>query len=574
MAKKSVVPDEDAAEVSTGSTDVGSDNPAEGVSTGSTDGPSTTDGQPDDGERAEHRFFGWIRGLGLTRGEGWIGGVCSGIAARTGLDPILVRGIAIVVALLGGPIVLLYAAAWLLLPGPDGLIHAQDLGRGHITRAHAGIGGLLLLSFLPLTQGFWYVGAQYWGEPDFFASAGRIVWSAVVIVLAVLVIVWVARRSATAPSGVAPASAPAAASAAASGAAAASASAPTTTPPAPEPHTLVDEAPPTAPVGSSPEELAAWQETQAAWQQQRAQWAAAEAERRRQAVKQVAEEAAERRRIRQATRPRASAAVVGLIVGVALLVGGIAVLIASANAGSRDREWGVGIAAATIAVGIGIVVVGLARRRSGVLAFLGIVGLLATAVGIALPADRQLLPPTGYGISSYESGDYAQIGGQTSLYVNTQGPVTPPVIDLWQLGGSVNINLDPGATVQVELISASRHGYVQLQDQQGQSVFGGTLTATGTTSEGESVHRALIGSGTTPDLIVRMWLGFDGYLTVNGYVADQAEAEAFTVTPQLTDLYTAEDMVELPDGSSTPAPTETPLASPTPTPSPIETGAP
>ncbi len=550
MAKKSVVPDEDAVD----GTDRVDGVDGVGGPTGSTDeAAGVAEGATDQASRPEHGFWTWIRGLGLTRGEGWIGGVCSGIAARTGLDPILVRGIAIVIALLGGPIVLLYAAAWLLLPGPGGLIHAQDLGRGHLARAHAGIAGLLLLSFLPLTQGFWYAGAQYWGEPDFFASAGRIVWSAVIIALAVLVIVWMARRSA------APAAAPASAPSAAHVAPAAS------SPPAPEPHTLVvDEGPATAPVGSTPEELAAWQEGQAAWQLQRAQWAAAEAERRRLAVKQVAEEAAERRRIRQAARPRAGAAAVGLIVGAALLVGGVAALAASGSAATRDREWGIGIAAATLAIGLGIVVVGLARRRSGFLAFLGILALLATTVGAAVPADRQLIPPTGYGLSSFEGGRFAQVGGESYIYASTGGPATAPVIDLWKLGGQVNINVDPGATVQLELVSAPGHGYVQIQDQQGAFVLGGTLTETSRTAKGESVQTALIGPGATPTLIVRVWLGFDGYLTVNGYVTDETEADAFTVTPELTDEFQVEEM------SPSPTPSETLLATPTPRP----TGAP
>ncbi|CAN5229805.1 hypothetical protein BH09ACT5_BH09ACT5_21120 [soil metagenome] len=57
--------------------------------------------------QAEARFFGWMRGLGVRREPGWIGGVCAGIAARLGIDPLIVRGIAVVVAVLGGPAFLL-----------------------------------------------------------------------------------------------------------------------------------------------------------------------------------------------------------------------------------------------------------------------------------------------------------------------------------------------------------------------------------------------------------------------------------------------------------------------------------
>src|SRR5690606_39828689 len=67
----------------------------------------------------------------LTREPGWLGGVAAGLAARLGIDPILVRGILVVVALIGAPALLLYAAAWLLLPDLEGRIHLERLTRGH-----------------------------------------------------------------------------------------------------------------------------------------------------------------------------------------------------------------------------------------------------------------------------------------------------------------------------------------------------------------------------------------------------------------------------------------------------------
>ncbi|GMA95119.1 hypothetical protein GCM10025881_19430 [Pseudolysinimonas kribbensis] len=141
------------------------------------------------------RFFAWIRTLGLVRRTGWLGGVCAAIADRTRLDPILVRGIVVVLAVLGAPIVLLYAAAWFLLPDEKGAIHALTLARGRVESAVVAIAGLTLLSFLPLTQGFWWAGAAYWGEPDFGASAGRILWTLLVIAVGIVVIVWLARRA-------------------------------------------------------------------------------------------------------------------------------------------------------------------------------------------------------------------------------------------------------------------------------------------------------------------------------------------------------------------------------------------
>ncbi len=72
--------------------------------------------------------FAWLRGLGLQRSTNrWLGGVCAGLAHRTGLDPLVVRGAAIAIALmLNGLFVLPYLAGWLLLPDSAGRIRAEE----------------------------------------------------------------------------------------------------------------------------------------------------------------------------------------------------------------------------------------------------------------------------------------------------------------------------------------------------------------------------------------------------------------------------------------------------------------
>jgi phage shock protein C len=60
--------------------------------------------------------------LGFRRsvGDRWIAGVCGGIAARTGLDPTLVRVLAILLAVFGHLVGLIaYLAAWALVPEED-----------------------------------------------------------------------------------------------------------------------------------------------------------------------------------------------------------------------------------------------------------------------------------------------------------------------------------------------------------------------------------------------------------------------------------------------------------------------
>ncbi|MDQ0030947.1 PspC domain-containing protein [Arthrobacter bambusae] len=101
-------------------------------------------------------FFTWIRSQGISRGrDRWMGGVASGIAHRFGIDPLIVRGIFIILTLFAGIGILLYGLAWALLPEPDGRIHAQEAGAG---RWSAGMTGALITTIIGLPSlghGFW-----------------------------------------------------------------------------------------------------------------------------------------------------------------------------------------------------------------------------------------------------------------------------------------------------------------------------------------------------------------------------------------------------------------------------------
>src|SRR3954463_4723770 len=48
-----------------------------------------------------------------------LGGVCGGLGAYLGVDPIIVRVVAVVLVLFGGAGLLFYLAAWLLVPSDD-----------------------------------------------------------------------------------------------------------------------------------------------------------------------------------------------------------------------------------------------------------------------------------------------------------------------------------------------------------------------------------------------------------------------------------------------------------------------
>ncbi|PVZ61026.1 PspC domain-containing protein [Arthrobacter sp. H-02-3] len=122
--------------------------------------------------RQPQNFFDWIRSQGIYRGrDRWIGGVASGIAQRLGVDPLIIRGVLIVLTVFAGVGVLAYGLAWALLPEPDGRIHVQEAGAGRWT---AGMTGALITAVI----GFPSLGAGVWGwnRYGFGAFAWTVFW--------------------------------------------------------------------------------------------------------------------------------------------------------------------------------------------------------------------------------------------------------------------------------------------------------------------------------------------------------------------------------------------------------------
>src|SRR5450830_880338 len=92
-------------------------------------------------------FFDSIRRIGIVRTESrWIGGVSGGLARRLGIDVALTRGILLVLAIFGGLGLVVYGAAWALLPEErDGRIHLQEAIRGNVDGAIVGAIALVVL---------------------------------------------------------------------------------------------------------------------------------------------------------------------------------------------------------------------------------------------------------------------------------------------------------------------------------------------------------------------------------------------------------------------------------------------
>src|SRR3954454_6652357 len=131
----------------------------------STTPPPATEEPTPPGGPGVTQFFDRIRRYGAVRPDDgrWFAGVAAALARRWGVDPLLVRGGFVILAIFGGIGVLLYGLGWLFLPHPDGRIHAQEVLRGVVTPGF--IGGLLLVLGNIGTTGWGRDG--WYGPPPF-----------------------------------------------------------------------------------------------------------------------------------------------------------------------------------------------------------------------------------------------------------------------------------------------------------------------------------------------------------------------------------------------------------------------
>lgn len=130
------------------------------------------------------KFFAALRGIGVRRrtNDKWFGGVCSGLADRLGVDPVIVRAALVLLSLLGGAGVTIYLVAWSLLPNDKNEIPAERALRD-------GDGGsvvLIVIAALAVLGGSWWGRGLGWGFPWGLALIGLLIW-------------WLVQRSGNSP---------------------------------------------------------------------------------------------------------------------------------------------------------------------------------------------------------------------------------------------------------------------------------------------------------------------------------------------------------------------------------------
>jgi phage shock protein PspC (stress-responsive transcriptional regulator) len=516
--------------------------------------PPASDPQAPPRPSTSDRFFSWTAGLGLVRGDGWIGGVAAGIAARLRIDPLIVRGILVVAALFGLPLLFLYAVAWAVLPDLDGRIPLQEAFRSRFTPALVGIAAFAILGLVP-----WSIVSAVTGGPWSGGAGALLTAGFVVLILAVGCLVYLIvraalhappspdpvvptadQRTASAasaapdPSAAAPGSGPDVARADRQGVDAAgfAASAPALSlsgerdldtgvagpaltdpahpdPDAPEPASagvmpddsaIADDAQPGA---ATEDAYAAWREQHAAWkvqddawrrQQQDAARIAREQARRERQERGAAfsAEAAERRRIRQATNPRTPFAAVALVVGIAVVAGALVAVTSGA-----ELAISLGLFVAALVTALGMVVAGALRRRSGFLAFLTVLLLAGGAAATATPT-LQSLHVGDYSISNAPgaqtwpaSRPFVQPWGSVYVSVIDTGEPTSP-IHIDKRSGWTTVDVDSGVQLDVDITVPP--GYLSATDGDGQPIDLGGLDKT-SAADGSVRYRGTIVSG-------------------------------------------------------------------------------
>ncbi|MBB2975632.1 phage shock protein PspC (stress-responsive transcriptional regulator) [Microbacterium endophyticum] len=397
------------------------------------------------------RFFSWVRGFGISRTDGWLGGVCAGIATRIGIDPAIVRGIVVVTALFGFPMLVLYAMAWALLPDATGTIHLRELMRGGFDPAMVGIGILTLVGLIPIFPWFTIVFTGSASYSWFDASPLRALGTLASLVVLGAIVYFIVRGSRRSPSRTRPAKE----------------TFETHVAPASGTSMLAAPAEPPAPATESADDLAAWRTQHEHWRMQHDQWrrdqidaeqaAREEARRERDAAATAfAAEANERRRIQRWENPRTSGTFLAIATGGALVIGAaVSLWSAAITPDGSDLVAAFGLFAAALTLATSMVVAGALRRRSGFLAFLTVAMLFSGAIATVAPVTiSEVNAQNQYVDNTVGPWTASQDKGNLSIYVSVVEP-RPAPIEVSKRDGSTTIEVQEGVELELDMTLGS-----------------------------------------------------------------------------------------------------------------------
>lgn len=411
-----------------------------GEAGGGSTGTATGDAGPHSSARTSDRFFTWLRRTGITRSsDRWFAGVAGGIAAKANIDPLIVRGIFVVLAVLGGPGILLYLAAWVLLPDSSGRIHLEEIFRG---RASAGaiVTTVVLGAILVIPTIIWlfravFLGPLSWGMWDIVpnwmqVTLGVLWWAVVVPALVVWLIIWLSNRSGKGSSafgGAEPNSAPG-------------------QPSSFEQQANNFSAQATDFANRAGERAQEWGND---FGQKAEDWG------RR--VESKSKEWEQRgREYHEAHKLGAVHVVVTL--ALTLLTAGAAASFALFVGAENQLVLTAGIVSGVAVLAISTIIAGIRGRESGWIGFLsfcGVIALLFAPFSTVLPANTQVIPFGESVIRPGNTGDdhaIVKIGGNVTVDLSELGQnADARNIDVWLLGGNTTVRLPEAASVRVQV---------------------------------------------------------------------------------------------------------------------------
>jgi phage shock protein PspC (stress-responsive transcriptional regulator) len=370
-------------------------------------------------------FFDRIRALGLVRPQDdrWLAGVCVATARRWNIDPILARGLAVVLVLLG-PGVLLYGLAWAFLPKEDGRIHAQQVLTGDVSLGFVGAALLVIGWLVNPAMRFGHDGLG-WGGPVLVVAA-----------LIALAIWWYVRKEEGRPlwpggnhhGGTA------------SG---------TWYGPGQQPGTSPTTSPSTSPTTGPTTGTADWKAVSRQIETSAERWGqelGAASRRMGDAagtwaggVGRPRPEQPPRRRVDPAAP---SKAISRTATGLALLAGALAAVL-DRVVGLPGSTWVLGLSAALVMVAVGIVTAGVIGRRPGGLAPLGVLLALGLLVSFAV-GDRTWRPAD----AAQARQDYQLVAGQAVLDLGRL-PATGASLDATVGVGDLTVKVPAGTAAEI-----------------------------------------------------------------------------------------------------------------------------